>query len=308
MTKILVPLCGLAFFAFASTAHAQATRTWVSGVGDDANPCSRTAPCKTFAGAISKTATGGEIDCLDPGGFGTLTISKSITVDCGPYTMGGVLSANLNGFIVNGAGANVTLRGLTIDAVGTTSGNGIRILNAAAVNIENVVIENFGGSATNGRGITIETTGVTLRVNVLHSRIYNNHGIVIHSNPTGGSVRLVVEDTHIDRGGASGIQIGGSTTVSVDNSSITNNAGDGFLIEQSTSTASISNSLLASNANGVTSGFAGGTPTTRLYANVITGNTTNGLLLTSGTVISLGNNMIRGNAGNEAASSTIATN
>src|SRR5438477_3797204 len=49
-------------------AFAQATRTWVSGVGDDVNPCSRTAPCKTFAGAISKTAGGGEIDVLDPGG------------------------------------------------------------------------------------------------------------------------------------------------------------------------------------------------------------------------------------------------
>ena len=65
---------------FAAPANAQATRTWISGVGDDANPCSRTAPCKTFAGAISKTAAGGEIDCLDPGGFGTVTITKSITI------------------------------------------------------------------------------------------------------------------------------------------------------------------------------------------------------------------------------------
>src|SRR6267143_1835853 len=68
--------------ASASGAHAQATRTWVSGVGDDANPCSRTAPCKTFAGAISKTAVNGEINCLDPGGFGAVTITKSITIDC----------------------------------------------------------------------------------------------------------------------------------------------------------------------------------------------------------------------------------
>src|SRR6202046_3797494 len=64
-------------------AHAQATRTWVSGVGDDANPCSRTAPCKTFAGAIGQTAAGGEIDALDPGGFGEVTITKSITIDGG---------------------------------------------------------------------------------------------------------------------------------------------------------------------------------------------------------------------------------
>src|SRR5262245_48964588 len=70
-------------FAFVGTsaAYAQATRTWVSGVGDDVNPCSRTAPCKTFAGAISKTAAGGEISVLDPGGFGGVTITKSITIN-----------------------------------------------------------------------------------------------------------------------------------------------------------------------------------------------------------------------------------
>src|SRR2546421_11375795 len=70
--------------AFASIAQAQATRTWVSGVGDDVNPCSRTAPCKTYAGAISKTAAGGEIDCLDPGGFGAVTITNSILIDGTP--------------------------------------------------------------------------------------------------------------------------------------------------------------------------------------------------------------------------------
>src|SRR5947208_15397 len=89
-------------FAFASMAQAQATRTWVSGVGDDANPCSRTAPCKTFAGAISKTATGGEIDALDPGGFGAVTITKSITLD-GTTGAGfaSILTSGTNGVIVN---------------------------------------------------------------------------------------------------------------------------------------------------------------------------------------------------------------
>ena len=85
-------------FAFASMAQAQATRTWVSGVGDDANPCSRTAPCKTFAGAISKTAAGGEIDALDPGGFGAVTITKSITIDA--CCMAGILAAGTNGELV----------------------------------------------------------------------------------------------------------------------------------------------------------------------------------------------------------------
>src|SRR5947209_7249065 len=96
-------------------AHAQASRTWVSGVGDDANPCSRTAPCKTFPGAISKTATGGEINCLDPGGFGVVTITKSITIKC-QYTEGGVLVSGTNAIVVNAAATDkVVLRGLDIN-------------------------------------------------------------------------------------------------------------------------------------------------------------------------------------------------
>src|SRR2546422_3201772 len=95
---------------------AQATRTWVSGVGDDANPCSRTAPCKTFAGAISKTAPGGEIDALDPGGFGTLTITKAITIDGGGGQVASVLAAGTVGFTINaGAADRVILRNLAIN-------------------------------------------------------------------------------------------------------------------------------------------------------------------------------------------------
>src|SRR5689334_19239629 len=106
---------------FPALAHAQATRTWVSGVGDDANPCSRTAPCKTFAGAISKTAAGGEISVLDPGGFGAVTITKAITLN-GDGTLAGILSATVNGIIIN-AGANdvVVIRSLSIN--GTSGAN-----------------------------------------------------------------------------------------------------------------------------------------------------------------------------------------
>src|SRR5690348_18253263 len=105
-------------FLASAPAQAQATRTWVSGVGDDANPCSRTAPCKTFAGAISKTATGGEIDCLDPGGFGTVTVTKSITMDCGGGIggqVGSILASGTNGINVNGAGVVVKVRNMTIN-------------------------------------------------------------------------------------------------------------------------------------------------------------------------------------------------
>jgi len=97
----LVALSVIATIAVTAVpAQAQATRTWVSGVGDDVNPCSRTAPCKTFAGAVSKTTAGGEIDCLDPGGFGAVTITKSLTIDCGE-TQGSILASGTNGVNIN---------------------------------------------------------------------------------------------------------------------------------------------------------------------------------------------------------------
>ena len=135
---VLVPIL------LATPANAQATRTWVSGVGDDANPCSRTAPCKTFAGAISKTAAGGEINCIDPGGFGGVTITKSMTIDCA-NTEAGVLVAGTNGITVN-AGANdvVTLRGLDlIGTVSTPALNGIRFIAGSALHVEKCSIREF---------------------------------------------------------------------------------------------------------------------------------------------------------------------
>jgi hypothetical protein len=170
-----------------SAAYAQATRTWVSGVGDDANPCSRTAPCKTFAGAISKTAAGGEISVLDPGGFGGVTITKSITIN-GEGTLAGILvSAGVNGVIVNAAATDiVTLRNLSIHGVGSTA-DGIRVLNARGVVVDNVDIS----------GITTD-------------------GIDIES---AGSVKVVVRNSTI-RGGATGIQVTGPSNVSVENTAI----------------------------------------------------------------------------------------
>src|SRR5499427_939023 len=107
-------LAVILYLSSIAVASAQASRTWVSGVGDDANPCSRTAPCKTFAGAISKTAPGGEIDCLDPGGFGAVTIQKSITIDCGA-TLGSILAALTNGINVSAGTADVVrIRNLSI--------------------------------------------------------------------------------------------------------------------------------------------------------------------------------------------------
>jgi hypothetical protein len=107
MLPLSIPLTLLVFCLLSSAAQAQATRTWVSGVGDDANPCSRTAPCHTFAGAISKTAPGGEIDALDPAGYGGVTITKAITIDGGGGQVASVLVSGTNGIIVSAGPADV---------------------------------------------------------------------------------------------------------------------------------------------------------------------------------------------------------
>ena len=153
--------------ALASLAHAQANRTWVSGVGDDANPCSRTAPCKTFAGAISKTVAGGEIDALDPGGFGEVTISKSITID-GTGVIAGILASVGNGVTINSKEKinliTVRLRGLAINGVGSGV-NGINVVSANKVVIEDCVIDGFTGSGINVAGGAVFVKNTAIRNN-----------------------------------------------------------------------------------------------------------------------------------------------
>jgi hypothetical protein len=210
----------------ATPAYAQATRTWVSGVGDDVNPCSRTAPCKTFAGAISKTSAGGEINCLDPGGYGTVTITKSITIDC-TGTLGSVLSSATNGINVNDSASgfpgtiHVILRGLTIN--GSTSGaqngtgnpgtglTGINFTSGSSLVVEDVIIQDVNGGvavaisfkpsntamlavsnsvlADNGTGVLVQPVGANgnARVSLSNVEIVNNNGSGVSVNSTGNT-------------------------------------------------------------------------------------------------------------------------
>src|SRR5688500_6226325 len=139
VTILYRPALALALCFFASGAWAQATRTWVSGVGDDANPCSRTAPCKTFAGAVSKTAARGMLSVLDPGGFGTITITKSLTID-GGGTEGSILTTSSTGVAVN-AGATYIVRLKNISMAVTGNGiNGIRFIAGGALFLDNVKV------------------------------------------------------------------------------------------------------------------------------------------------------------------------
>ena len=200
--------------AFASIAQAQATRTWVSGVGDDVNPCSRTAPCKTWAGAISKTAAGGEIDALDPGGFGAVTATKSITLDGTTGAgFGSILSSGVNGVNVNDSASGspntiiVTLRNLSINGAGTTLGlNGVNFTSGKAVHVEHCQIFNFSQNAINMN--VNNTTGSLLHVE--DTSIYNvNQGIRVNNAGTGFAV-AIIDGTRISQitgSNASGVRL-----------------------------------------------------------------------------------------------------
>ena len=197
-----------------SMAQAQATRTWVSGVGDDVNPCSRTAPCKTWAGAISKTAAGGEIDALDPGGFGAVTATKSITLDGTTGAgFGSILSSGVNGVNVNDSATAtpgtiiVTLRNLSINGAGTTLGlNGVNFTSGKAVHVEHCQIFNFSQNAINMN--VNNTTGSLLHVE--DTSIYNvNQGIRVNNSGTGFAV-AIIDGTRISQitgSNASGVRV-----------------------------------------------------------------------------------------------------
>ena len=251
ITGLFLPFLALA------PAHAQATRTWVSGVGDDVNPCSRTAPCKTFAGAISKTAANGEINCLDPGGFGAVTITKAITISCEAGTAG-VLVSGANGIIVNAAAADVvTLKGLDIDGVGTGL-NGIRFLAGAALVVDTCVIRGFTSAA--GFGISFAPTTIAT-LHVINSVIMKNgsagRGGGLQVNATGGGfARAMITRSVIDRNlvGVSAVGAGPTSAIQVFQSAVSHNSSNGLLASGAGAVIKVGGSAVIGNGSAATSG------------------------------------------------------
>ena len=297
MSKFRFPIKVLAIAIFMtaamSVAQAQASRTWVSGVGDDANPCSRTAPCKTWAGAISKTAACGEIDALDPGGFGAVTITKSITLD-GTGTFASILASLVNGIVINAASTDViTIRGLSIN--GFCNGiNGINVLQAKTVNVEDCVIFRFN----TGNGITVNETN-DLALNVRNTVIRDNTLDGINVTSSGGTVKVTLEKVSLI-GNQDGIQARQSSRVIANNCNFSNNTANGVFSDATAAFATIRvwNSDISLNGqNGVRAGNAGGGVSgAELGQNQINHNTGNGVLVgTGGVVETFGNNSIRGN-------------
>ena len=237
----------------ASLATAQASRTWVSGVGDDANPCSRTAPCKTFAGAISKTAAGGEIDALDPAGYGAVTITKAITIDGGGGQVASVLVAGTNGIVVQAGPSDVViLRNLRINGIGSGI-NGIRFLSGKDLNVENCMIFGF---TNNGVDIALNQ-GTQATAHVLNSIIKNNGGVGIRAgNNVAPAVQVGIDHTQVILD-TTGIEAAAHSRVAVNRSFVENASGDGMLADDpgsSDAQMTVTNSESDFNTNGITAG------------------------------------------------------
>ena len=278
-----------AFVTF--SARAQATRTWVSGVGDDVNPCSRTAPCKTFAGAISKTAAGGEINCIDSGGYGTVTITKSITLD-GTGCMASILASATTGIVINipqtgDPARTVRIRALAINGAGTTPGvQGIKIISASRVYIEDTVIDGFAKD-----GISIENTWAT-GVYIKNTTIRNNGGAGINVKPTEGSATVSISNSYLE-GNLAGLDTGATSQTTIQNSSLAGN----MVGIRSKSDASVVGCVITNNELGVHADVGG---TIRLSGATVTGSGT-GLKITAGAkIISFRNNTIHGNTSDGA--------
>jgi hypothetical protein len=283
-------LIAISLTAVASIAQAQATRTWVSGVGDDVNPCSRTAPCKTYAGAISKTAAGGEISTLDPGGFGAVTITKSITID-GTGQHGSILYSLTNGVTVN-AGANdeVTLRNLSLNGAGNGV-DGVRFLAGKKLTIEGCFITNGTGD-----GIEVSNAGVGTLLEIRNST-FDKMGTGMNIHPT-GAMTLNISNVNVFRSTVShGILINGPVTgqiVETTSVGASGATGSGVFV-QGAATIGLDHVRATGNVFGVQTSGVG--PNVRLKDCLLVGNSSVGLQNNGGTITTFQSNVIVGTGG-----------
>jgi hypothetical protein len=287
-------------FAFASLAQGQAFRTWVSGVGDDANPCSRTAPCKTFAGSISKTAAFGQINCLDPGGFGAVTIVKSITIICEEET-GHIEAAGVNAInvILPNSTDRVTLRGLDIDGA-TTGINGISFTGAGTLTVQETLIRGFTQN-----GINFAPNSGTAQLHVSeNSVIANNNGGnisfagILIKPISGASANVSINGVQFENNAngifADGSGGGGTSNVTVKNSRVSgsSNCGIVFVSNGAAFSGMVDSTMISLNGFGVA--IAGSAAALRLGSDTITHNVT-GVSNSGGTLQSFKNNQIVAN-------------
>lgn len=306
MNKFRFSVMALIVMAFtlmiSSAVQAQATRTWVSGVGDDVNPCSRTAPCKTFAGAISKTAKDGEISVLDPGGYGTVTITKSIYIN-GTHGAGygSILNTLTTGVIINITDVNdirkaVRLRALDINGASTGT-NGVSILAANNVWIEDSVIDgNTGNGTSTGIGVRVaETNGCNVFISdtVIHKNITG-----VRVTATAGFAVVNIKNCNIE-GNTTGVDASTGGFATVEGSRLSSNTGDALKTTASGATINVTDCVMAHNVGAAANASVSGS-FIRLASNFVVSNTNSFLIAAGATMNSDGQNRVQSNGGGVA--------
>ena len=275
-----------------STAHAQSVRTWVSGVGDDANPCSRTAPCKTFSGAISKTAAGGEISVLDPGGFGSVTITKSITIN-GRGPVAGITGNNTSGISIENSGGSpitVVLRDLDINASDGVWGIRVAGTGPTSVQIENTKISGF---TTAGIGIA-PGTGGNVKLMAKNLAIANcGAGPGVDADATNAPVSVVLDDV-TSTNCEIGLKVAGGAKATARSSDFSNNT-TGVAVTGASSVANLDSGNIAFCTTAVSVLSSGATA--RLTNMTVMDNVTV-LSNAGGTIVTFNNNRVRNNTTN----------
>ena len=299
LTLTVLAMMAFGLFAF-SSAQAQ-SRTWVSGVGDDMFPCSRTAPCKTFSGAISKTAVNGEINCLDPGAYGAVTITKSIQIDCHEvfagttHPSGNGVAIAFDSFAGTDTRKSVRLRNLNFSGVDTGL-RGISITGGAAVTGTEVFIEDCrfdGNFGSPGNGIRDARSGGGL-LSVSNTIIRNMAGAGIGTSPAAGSgiLKIVINNVRVFNC-ANGGAFSTNNKVTIYDSIFSGNSGAGIFAEDNDgggqTEVAVDHSVVSDNGTGFQSTV---NSTIRVSNTTAMYNTS----LFSGTVLSYGNNQAGGAA------------
>jgi hypothetical protein len=300
MTRTTIVIA--ATLAFAATLPAipawavGAIRTFVSTAGMDTNPCSITAPCRHFQAAVNVTDIGGEVDALDPGAYGSFTISQAITIEGQGWSYVAPPNSG-NAITINTVSGNVIIRGLSLNGVGTTNTNGIQFNSGDSLTVTNSVLQNFTGSGANGNGIIAGPTGTsslliskTSVLNNANAGIYltpkgrltasidqvtadhNNYGIYIDSSGSNSYLTYAITDSHVDANNNTGIVLYSTNT-------------SGFNFGTIRDTNVSLNDILSSNITGGGITVSGGDTSLFLTRSNISSNGQNQLALFSGATL-----------------------
>ena len=235
ITSLSVTGALLAFGFSAASAQAGPNRPWVSGHGTDSGGCPVTAPCRTFAFALTQTAAGGEVEVLDPAGYGNVTITKAISIVNDGVGVAAIGVSSGNGVTINvGAGDSVHLRGLTIEGK-NRGGNGIEFNTGGNLEIENCVVRNFGNgiviapttSSSFFVSNTIAANNANSGIEILPTHLAVVTGVLGKVTVNNNFFGILVESTGIFVGRAS--TPGGTLNVTIVDSAASNNANTGVI-------------------------------------------------------------------------------